>query len=139
MSGRAEQRALAVSAVALAVLAVVSVGGWAVREGTDEDPSRLSLTIGCLEREHGLEVVTPSGDPLADSAPGGALRTTIDGNQVVVSIWDHEDEAAETLETYARLTPESLEGRALAAGRFANLWGEPVTDEQVRVLYGCEG
>ena len=137
MSGASEQRVLAVSALALALLTILWGAGWAVREATDEDPTRLALMVNCLEREYGLEVVVPAGDPLADSAPGGALRTTIGGNVVVVSVWDSADDAAETLETYARLTPESLEGRAVPRGRTANLWAEPATGEQSTVLYGC--
>ena len=139
MSGGIEERALALSAAAVAVLAVVSVGGWAVREATDEDPTRLELAVPCLEREYELDVVVPSGDPLADSAPGGALRTTIDGNVVVASFWDGVDEAADTLESYARLTPEDLEGRAVERGAVAALWAAPPTDEQGAALYGCVG
>jgi hypothetical protein len=137
VSGGIEERALALSAAALTVLAVVSVGGWAVREATDEDPTRLELALPCLEREYGLDVVVPSGDPLADSAPGGAFRTTIGGNVVVVSFWNDGNAAAETIETYERLTPENLEGRAIVGGRLAILWAEPPTGEQSTVLYGC--
>lgn len=139
MSGPSEQRVLAVAALALAVLGVLWGGGWAVREATDEDPTRLALAIRCFEQEHGLEVVVPAGDPLADSAPGGALKTTIGGNVVVVSVWDSNDDAAETIETYARLTPQNLEGRAVTRGRLANLWAEPATGKQSTVLYGCVG
>jgi hypothetical protein len=138
LRGPSEQRVLAVAALALAVLGALWAGGWAVREATDEDPTRLALAIRCLEREYGLEVVVPAGDPLADSAPGGALKTTIGGNVVVVSVWDSNDDATETIETYARLTPENLEGRAVTRGRLANLWAEPATGEQSTVLYGCE-
>ena len=130
---------VAISAVALVALVAAWIGGWAIREATDDDPSRLSLALACLAREHGLEGTTPTGDPLADSAPGGAVRTTIAGNRVVASFWASNQAAAETLATYDRLTPEDLEGRAVARGRVANLWAEPATGEQSTVLYGCEG
>ncbi len=123
----------------LVVLSTLWVGGWALREATDYDPSRLSLVLACLAREHGLVGATPAGDPLADSAPGGALTTTIAGNSVVASFWGSNEAAAETLATYDRLTPQDLEGRAVARGRVANLWAEPATGEQSTVLYGCEG
>ena len=139
MSGPSEQRVLAVSALALAVLAGLWGAGWAVREATDFDPELLAVAIPCLEREYGLDVVVPAGDPLADSAPRGAFRTTINGNIVVVSIWDDGNDAEETIETYARLTAENLEYRAIARGRRAILWREPPTGEESRMLYGCVG
>jgi hypothetical protein len=137
MSAHAEQRVLAVAALALAVLTVLWATGWAVREATDVDTTLFDLAVPCLEREYGLDVVVPSGDPLADSAPGSAFRTTIGGNAVVVSFWNDGNAAAETIETYERLTPENLEGRAIVGGRLAILWAEPPTGEQSTVLYGC--
>jgi hypothetical protein len=101
------------------------------------DTSLFDLAVPCLDRAYGLDVVVPSGDPLADSAPGGAFRTTIGGNVVVVSFWNDGNAAAETIETYERLTPENLEGRAIVGGRLAILWAEPPTGEQSTVLYGC--
>ena len=139
MSERTERRAVGFAALGLAVLAVLWVAGWAIREGTDEDATQLALVVGCLEREYGLDVVVPAGDPLADSAPGGALRTTVDGNDVVVSLWDSVEDAAQTIETYARLTPESLEGRGVPRGQRAVLWAEPATGPQSTLLYNCVG
>lgn len=133
-----EQRVVGLVALALGVLLVLWTAGWAVRESTDEDPSRLAVAVECLQRQHGLEVVVPAGDPLADSAPGGAFRTTIAGNTVVVSIWDDADDAAATVATYEQLTPEDLEGRAVTRGRLANLWTAPATGEQSTILYDCE-
>lgn len=139
MTPVSEKRAVAVVAAVLAAGSVLWGAGWAVREAVDEDPSPLELATDCLRREHGLESVTPTGDPLADSAPGGAFRTTILGNEVVVSVWADGAAAAATLATYDRLTPQELEGRAVARGRLANLWASPATGEQSTVLYGCEG
>ena len=120
------------------MLVAVWVAGWAIREATDEDPTPLAGVIACLEQRHGLQIVVPAGDPLADSAPGGAFRTTIGGNEVVVAAWDDVEAANEAVETYARLTPENLEGRAVPRGRFANLWADPADGPQTAVLYGCE-
>jgi len=125
-------------AALLAAIVLVWVVGWAVREALDEDLSRLELTMACLQREHDLTVVTPAGDPLADSAPGGALRTTILGNDVVVSVWDDVEDAAETVATYDRLTSQDLEGRAGTRGRLVNLWASPADGAQTTILYGCE-
>ena len=138
-SSASERRVVTAAAALLAAIGVVWVGGWAVREALDEDPSQLARTMECLRREHGLEVVTPAGDPLADSAPGGALRTTIAGNDVVVSAWDNVEDAAETVATYDRLTSQDLEGRAGTRGQLVNLWASPADGEQTTILYGCEG
>lgn len=134
-----EPRVVAGVAALLAALVVLWVGGWAIREAFDEDPSQLARTMECLRREHGLEVVTPAGDPLADSAPGGAFRTTIAGNAVVVSVWDDVDDAEKAVATYDRLTSQDLEGRAGTRGRLVNLWASPADGEQTTILYGCEG
>ena len=138
MTDQREWHYVLVSALGLVVVAGAWVTGWALREARDVDPTSLALLSMCLEDERGLRLISPSGDPLADSAPSGSLRTTIEGNNVTVSIWaDHED-ATRTLETYARLTPQDLEGRAVARGRRANLWASPPTGSQAAALYGCE-
>ena len=138
MSDPREWRYLIASALGLLVLAGLWVAGWAFREARDVDPTALGLLSTCLEDERRVRVISPSGDPLADSAPSGSLRTTIEGNAVTVSIWADHEAATRTLETYARLTPENLEGRAVARGRRANLWASPPTGSQAAALYDCE-
>ena len=116
MSDPREWRYLIASALGLLVLGGLWVAGWAFREARDVDPTALGLLSTCLEDERRVRVISPSGDPLADSAPSGSLRTTIEGNDVTVSIWaDHED-ATRTLETYARLTPREPRGACGRAG-----------------------
>jgi hypothetical protein len=139
VSRTSEQRILAITASVLALAVVLWGTGWAVREATDVDPRLFDVAVRCLEREYGLTVTVPSDDPLADSAPQGAFRTKIGGNDVVASVWDDGDEAARTIETYERLTPEDLEGRGIARGRVAILWAEPATGAQTTMLYGCTG
>ena len=138
MTDQREWHYVLVSALGLVVVAGAWVTGWALREARDVDPTSLALLSMCLEDERGLRLISPSGDPLADSAPSGSLRTTIEGNNVTVSIWADHEAATRTLETYARLTPENLEGRAVARGRRANLWASPPTGSQAAALYGCE-
>jgi len=138
MSDPREWRYLIASALGLLVLAGFWVAGWAFREARDVDPTALGLLSTCLEDERRVRVISPSGDPLADSAPSGSLRTTIEGNTVTVSIWADHEAAIRTLDTYARLTPENLEGRAVVRGRRANLWASPPTGSQAAALYGCE-
>ena len=138
MTDQREWHYVLVSALGLVLVAGAWVTGWAVREARDVDPTSLALLSMCLEDERGLRLISPSGDPLADSAPSGSLRTTIEGNKVTVSIWADHEAATRALETYARLTPEDLEGRAVARGRRANLWASPPTGSQAAALYGCE-
>jgi len=138
MSDPREWRYLIASMLALGVLAGAWVIGWAVREARDVDPTLIGLLSTCLQDERGLHLTSPSGDPLADSAPRGSLRTTIEGNDVVVSVWSDHDAALETLRTYGRLTPEDLELRAVARGPYANLWAAPPTGSQEPALYDCE-
>ena len=138
MTDQREWHYVLVSALGLVVVAGAWVTGWALREARDVDPTSLALLSMCLEDERGLRLISPSGDPLADSAPSGSLRTTIEGNTVTVSIWADHEAATRALETYARLTPEDLEGRAVARGRRANLWASPPTGSQAAALYGCE-
>ena len=138
MTDPQEWRYLLVSAIGLVVLAGAWVAGWAVRESRDVDPTPFELLTMCLEDERGLRLISPSGDRLADSAPSGSFRTTIEGNEVTVSIWADHDAATAALRTYARLTPENLEGRAVARGRRANLWAAPPTGSQATALYDCE-
>jgi hypothetical protein len=138
VTGAGERRALALSALGLAAVAVLWVGGWAIRESTDVDPSALAVLSKCL-RGSGLEVATPANDPLAGSASGGSLVTTIEGNSVTVSLWDDASSAERTVATYARLTSEDLTGRALVRGDAAVLWTTPPTGEQASSLYRCTG
>jgi hypothetical protein len=139
VSGPSEQRVLAITASALALALALWGAGWALREARDVDPRLQDVAVRCLEREYGLTVTLPSGDPLADSAPHGAFRTTIGGNDVVASVWDDGEDAERIIETYNRLTPEDLNGRGTARGRVAILWAEPATGAQTTVLYGCTG
>lgn len=139
MNDRAEWRAVGISAAALAAVAVAWVAGWAVRDARAVHPSALTVSVRCLEREAGLQVVVPAHDPLAASAPHGSLSTTVAGNPVTVSFWDDADHARATIATYDRLTNEDLAGRALARGDRAVLWGSPPNAEQESVFYGCVG
>ena len=104
-----EWRYVLVSALGLVVVAGAWVTGWALREARDVDPTSLALLSMCLEDERGLRLISPSGDPLADSAPHGSFRTTIEGNDVTVSIWSDHEAATATLETYA--APDTREPR----------------------------
>jgi hypothetical protein len=139
MNDRSEWRAVAVSAAALAAVALAWVAGWAVRDARAVHPSRLTVIVGCLEGEARLQVAVPAHDPLAASAPHGSLSTTVAGNPVTVSFWGDAEHARATIATYDRLTNEDLTGRALARGDHAVLWGSPPNAGQESILYGCVG
>jgi len=135
---RTEWRTLAASLLVVATVGLLWIGGWAVREATDTDPTALERVAGCLG-ERGLAVQVPAEDPLAGSAPGGSLTVDITGNAATVSLWQDEDAAARTLSTYDRLTSQDLSDRAALRGDGVVLWVSPPTAEQTSAVYGCTG
>ncbi|MBA2293852.1 MAG: hypothetical protein H0W16_01840 [Actinobacteria bacterium] len=137
MSGGSERTVVVLSALVLAGLAGVWVGGWAVREARDVDPTALALVLACLQNQRGLTVSSPARDPLAAAAPRGSLTTTIEGNTVTVSLWNDAGAAEEAVGTYARLTPEDVTQRAIARADSAFLWAMPPTGSQAPAVYGC--
>jgi hypothetical protein len=136
---RAEWRTLAVSSLVVVAVGLLWIGGWALREATDTDPTRLERLVACLRDEHGLVVTSPADDPLAASAPGGSLTADAGGNPVTVSLWQDHAAAARTRATYDRLTTQDLLDRAFVRGDDVVLWVSPPTPEQTAVVYGCTG
>jgi hypothetical protein len=136
---RAEWRALVASFLVVAAVGLLWVGGWAVREATDTDPTRLERLAACLRDEHGLVVTSPADDPLAASAPGGSLMADAAGNVVTVSLWHDSGAAGRTRATYDRLTSQDLADRAFVRGGDVVLWVSPPTAAQASVVYGCTG
>jgi hypothetical protein len=136
---RAEWRALAASSLVVVAVGLLWIGGWALREATDTDPTTLERLVACLRDGHGLAVTTPAADPLAASAPGGSLTADADGNAVTVSLWQDAGAAARTRATYDRLTSQDLAGRAVVRDGDLVLWVAAPTPGQTAVVYGCTG
>lgn len=122
----------AVTAVLLVVLAV-----WAIRDATVHDPTRLERAVRCFEVEKGFTVDLAVHDPLARSAGAGALRTTIEGNEVTIALAATRDEAARIESDYQTLGSD-LAGRLERRDRTVYLWKNVSSPTQRQHAYDCQ-
>ena len=101
---RAEQRWVLVGVGLVASLLCAQVVVGFVRA---DEPSFLEKVETCLtERATPFEEV--SGDPIALSAKRGALRTTVDGNSVTVSLGGSEKDAERLYEAYTAVASDEV-------------------------------
>ena len=123
-----------------AVVALVGIGGvitWGVHDLVTDEPTRLELAVRCLTGELGLPVVVPAGDPLADSAGDGSLKTTIEGNEVTVALAS-SDEQAIKIAGYYRSLGNPAAGRLERRGRTVFLWKFESSPTQRQHAYDCQ-
>jgi len=119
--------ALAVAAAQLVVAAAWSLG--------HDDPTVFARTSRCLEREKGLSLEPTIDDPLASSAHGGTLRTTVEGNPVTIVVATSEAEVERVRAAYAALgVPPS---RLDVHGRYVTVWQRGSSPTQRQVTYDC--
>lgn len=111
--------------------------GWGLYAQFHHVTSRIDLTVRCLTRERGLVIETGGRDPIAASARGGWLVSTVEGNGVHISIAGSEDEARRIAAAY-RSVASALEGRLEQRGSHVYLWDRPSSPTQRQVLYDCE-
>lgn len=121
-----------VTAVLLVVLAV-----WAIRDATVHDPTRLERAIRCFEVEKGFAVDLAVDDPLARSAGAGALKTTIEGNEVTIVLTSTQNEAAR-IESDYRALGSDLKGRLERRDRTVWLWKNVSSPTQRQHAYDCQ-
>ena len=132
MTERRAARLGLVGALAL-VAAQLTVGAaWSL---THDDTDELALTRRCLEREKGLVVEATTDDPVASSAGGGTLRTTVEGGLVTLSIATSEAEV-ERLRAAAMATGDPGARRDVH-GRYVALWLREPSPTQREVTYDC--
>ena len=84
---------LRVALLAVAVLAAADVVAWKVHDWRHPPPTRLASAVRCFEGEKGLLVTVPAGDPLSATAADGSLRTTVEGNGVIVALAGSDEQA----------------------------------------------
>jgi hypothetical protein len=134
---RAERRWVMIGGALAAILLVVQVAGGLVREAVTDEPSYLELVQTCLtERDTPFEQV--GGDLVAQSAKRGALRTTVDGNAVTVTLGGSEKDAARVRAAYASVTTEDVVRTRLEQRRkVVLLWDSPPTAAQRDFIYLC--
>ena len=102
-----------------------------------DEPSFLEKVETCL-----TERATPfgevSGDPIALSAGRGALRTTVDGNSVTVSLGGSEKDAARLYEAYTAVASDEVVATLLDRRRkVVFLWSSEPTTAQREFMYLC--
>ena len=120
--------------VAVGVLVVAALVGWAAQTARYEDPGYRELRR-CLVEEKGARV-SETRDPIALSAELGALDTVIETNPVTVAVADDEREAERLLRSY-RAVAGDLGPRLELRGRTVYLWGRPPSPTQRQALFDC--
>ena len=128
---------LRVALVVVAVLVVADLVVWKVHDWRHPPPTRLASAIRCFEVEKGVLVTVPAGDPLSASAAGGSLRTTVEGNGVIVALAGSEEQAQSLERTY-RDVGGDLSGRLERRGRTVYLWDRPSSPTQRQTTYDCQ-
>jgi hypothetical protein len=134
---RAERRWVLIGVVVAALMVGAQVVGGAVREGMTDEPSRLELVERCLtERSVSFERV--SGDPIAESAARGSIRTKVEGTSVTIALGDSEDDAERLYQTYADVATPGVVGTRLDRRRkVVFLWDDEPTSSQREFVYLC--
>jgi len=134
-----EWRYLRAACVVVAVLVLVQIGGWLAYRSVHHGPTPLALTEKCLRREKLLPVEPVTGDPIAESARGGALATRVEGNGVVLLIAKSDREATELADAYRRTAGRQIDLRLDVHGRVVYVWEAPSrpTASQRQTMYDC--
>jgi hypothetical protein len=115
------------------VLAQLGIGvGWSL---THDDPTELELTRRCLAREKGLVVGPTRGDPVAESALGGTLRTVVEGGLVTLSAARSQAEVERLRSAYSAAGDPGT--RLDVRGRYVALWLRAPSRSQRQVTYDC--
>ena len=130
-----ERRAARLGLVAaLAVVAAqLTVGAaWSL---THDDPTKFELMRGCLVREKGLQIEGTTDDPVASSARGGTLRTTVEGNLVTLSVATSRAEVERLRAAYSAAVDPGI--RLDVRGRYLALWLRDPSPTQRQATYDC--
>ena len=120
--------------VAVVLLIVAALVGWAVQTARYEDPGFRELTR-CLTEEKGAPA-EPTRDPIARSAELGAVDTVIETNPVTVSV-AKDAEAAERIAGNYRSIADDLGARLEVRGRTVYLWEREPSPTQRQALFSC--
>jgi len=134
--GDVERRWVLAGVVVVASLLVLQISGGIVREIVSDEPSHLELVQTCL-----VERATPfetAGDPIAESAGRGALRTVVDGNAVTVALGRSEADAARVYDAYSAVATADVVAALLERRRkVVFLWARAPTSAQREFMILC--
>ena len=120
--------------VAVGVLVVAALVGWAVQTARYEDTGFRELRR-CLVEEKGAPV-TETRDPIARSAKLGALDTVVETNPVTVAVAGDAKQAARIAENYGAIA-DDLGTRLEVRGRTVYLWEREPSPTQRQALFDC--
>jgi hypothetical protein len=140
VSGPFDSRDWTVVRIGLAVVALVVVADlvvWAVHDHRHPGLTRLEATIACLRDEKHVAVQVPAGDPLSATAGAGSLRTTVEGNGVIVALASSGAQAQRLGAAYDAVGGD-LTGRLEVRGETVYLWDRVASPTQRQTLYDCQ-
>jgi hypothetical protein len=120
--------------VAVGVLVIAALVGWAVETARYEDRGFQELTR-CLVEEKGA-TIRPTRDSIARSADLGSLDTVIETNAVTVSVSSTRERAERIVANYKRVGG-GLGPRVELRGRTVYLWERPPSPTQRQALFNC--
>lgn len=130
-------------AVLIGIPALVLLAANAIAGG--DDLYSLKGTSGCLTDREGVRVSDRERDLgrdfIAQAAPGGALKVTFEGNDLVLSFGTTEQDAERTQRAYLRFAGGTIPVQDLLF-RERNavlLWRDPPRPEHRELLVGCLG
>jgi hypothetical protein len=129
-----EWRFLRAGFVAVGILVVAALVGWAVQTARYEDTGFEELER-CLREEKGAPV-QETRDPIARSAKLGALDTVLETNPVTVSVARDTQEAERIASNY-RAIADDLGARLEVRGRTVYLWGREPSPTQRQAMFDC--
>ncbi len=130
---QAERRAVRIALVAVILAAAALVTADVVRLATTEDPSRIEQVRDCHEEQRGVAAFSVVPGSVAEDAELGALRTTVEGNDVTYAIEGSEAEAAALAERARAAGPVTVEQR----GDVVLIWRDPPSPTQRQAVYDC--
>ena len=134
---RTERRWLLAGIVAIAIVVLAQFLGGIVRTAVSPGPSALERVQTCLtERATPFQAV--AGDPVAQSAGHGALRTAVEGNAVTLALGRSESDARRMYDDYSGvMTPDTARARLDLHGRVVFVWDASPTQSQRDFVYLC--
>lgn len=132
----AERRWTIIGVAIVGAILLVQVLGGLVREATTDEPSRLDMVQTCL-RERATPYERVAADPVALSAERGAVRTSVQGNGVTVSLGGSEKDAERVYDAYTAVGTADVESRLELRRKVVFLWDEPPTAAQRAFMILC--
>jgi hypothetical protein len=132
----AERRWLLVGLVAAFFLLVAQLVGGTVRTAVTHQPSALERVETCL-RERSTPYEAVAGDPVAESAGHGTLRTTVQGNALTVALGSSESDAHRIYDDYTSVMTSADQSLLDLHRRVVFLWAKAPTQSQRDFAYLC--